>query len=278
MIVRIILGNMRILSLWAVCFVFGGRALAAMDPAQMSIGPILVALEGVASVSVRSADGKLRDVREGDPLELGDSFQTGDNGSARIVFEQGTQVLVAPKTSIGVGEESVAGIAGGLEVPSVELTQGEARFLVPPSSKTTLKFLVRTKSAALGVHGTDFVVSATENSTGLHTLSSVVDIAADASLLGKGQSVGVAHAETIEVTRGKPIAAPEHYEMTPFLKDFHERNPKLEDFWKSSVSDAKTRRIVRMFREARARKLDLLNASRPKAPPSPSLSLPPPPQ
>lgn len=240
-----------------------------MGPEEVESGPLLVSLDGLAGVSVLSADGKVRIARAGDALEMGDSFQTGEKGNARVAFEKGVQVLCPPGVILHLDQVSVAGPAGGIDVPMVELEQGEVRVLVEGNASVPadaekappkpLKLVLRTKAAVMGVRGTDFLVTATDDKADLRMVSGTVEVAQDERGLGLGQVVRADPGEQAEIVHGRPLPKPEHYEAGMELHDFYDRHTMLEEMWNAAVRDAKAHRFNSRFLEIRQRKADVLN-------------------
>ena len=217
---------------------------------------------------MRGADGNVRSVHAGEGLQFGDSFQTGEKGSARVAFEQGVQVLLPPGVILRVGEESVVGPAGGLDVPLIEIEQGEVRLLVESDSAATddaggpprpLKLLVRTKAAVIGVRGTDFIVTVGDDKTGVHMVKGSVDLATDARSLGMSHSIPVGQFEGTEAVAGRPLPQPEHYDVGTFIREFHDRHSRLEALWNAAVRDAKTHGLRAGFLKLRTIKVDQVN-------------------
>jgi len=241
-----------------------------LGPEEVESGPLLVSLEDIGGVSVLSPDGKVRVARAGDALEFGDSFQTGEKGSARLAFEKGVQVLCPPGVILRLDQESIAGPSGGIDVPMVEVVQGEVRLLVEsapaasgdaaePTVSRPLKLVVRTKATVMGVRGTDFLVSVTDDHTILRMVSGTVEAAPDSRALGLGHSVKAAPLESAEFVQGRPLPTPEHYEAAAELREFHDRHPPLEGMWNAAVRDAKSQRLRPQFLAIRTQKSDLIN-------------------
>jgi hypothetical protein len=241
-----------------------------MTANEMIAEPLLASLEDAGAIGVRGADGKARTVRVGDGLQLGDSFQTGEKASARVAFEQGVQLLLPPGTLVRLGEEDVVGPGGGMNVPRVEVEKGELRVMVETSTKPAaeaeteaakrpLKFLVRTKAAVLGVRGTDFVVSVADDHTNVRMVSGTVELATEPRAIGMGQTVKIGQFEGAEAVAGRPLPQPEHVDIGTFLREFHDRNPRLEELWNAAVRDAKTQALRPRFLKLRTLKVDQVN-------------------
>lgn len=141
------------------------QTLLALSPAlALSAAPAqAVTPIGVAAV-VKGRVGKKVGatqafLREGDKIEEGAIITTSSDGFAKIVLLDQTQLVIGPNASMAM--ENLRANSPGI----VSLLQGTVRSKVVkdpmapnPAAPPKTKFIFRTKSATMGVRGTDFQV------------------------------------------------------------------------------------------------------------------------
>ncbi len=92
----------------------------------------------------------------GDGVEMGDRIRSDVSGRVRVVFSDGSVVVVAPRSEIRV-DRHVFDPDG--ETSSVfEVLKGKMRSIVSEYYETSGTFEVNTPNAVSGVRGTDFIV------------------------------------------------------------------------------------------------------------------------
>lgn len=104
------------------------------------------------------------EISVGDYLFEGTKLSSSSNSFAKLVFEDGSIVTIGADTEIILKRAR-------LDAPSlIHLIKGELKATVTKRDFENLKssFFVTTKTAALGVRGTEFYVSMSENETGLY--------------------------------------------------------------------------------------------------------------
>lgn len=107
----------------------------------------------------------VREAKVGDTLEQGNILRTKVASRARLVYDNGDQILVAPGTAYRIRWEPKTETD-----PALTLMYGKIRGVVSKQGPRG-KFSLRTKVATLGVRGTDFFLS--ESPSG-ETLLSVI--------------------------------------------------------------------------------------------------------
>lgn len=93
------------------------------------------------------------------PLALGDTVQTGDTGSAKILFKDDSIVDLGPRASFKIDL-----FKGGVDAERsgvLSLLYGRLRALVSKAATPASSFEVKTHDAVMGVRGTEFIVTAT---------------------------------------------------------------------------------------------------------------------
>lgn len=143
------------LSAAAVLALAVGGAWRVMSPGSAAIEP-----SAVASGSRVEVQGEVRLVRPGgeaiavvggSDVDWGDAVQTGSSGRAVLHLASGPTVEIDASSELRVAEEGVP------EMP-LALARGKATFSVPPLQAGS-RFVVRTPSAEVTVHGTRFSVT-----------------------------------------------------------------------------------------------------------------------
>lgn len=244
---------------------------------EVVLGPLIDSLDGMPYVNAGRHSGKARELKAGELLEVGEAFQTGPAGQMRLAFESGTQVLVGASTSVAIvlddGPEWYK--TGALYVDA-----GEVRVLVPDSEKYAsedeqaeegvpgigpkkFRFTVRTRTATMGVRGTDFVVRAEGEKTSVFGVSGQVEVASSPKGLVSGLGVLVPpEFFTDAFGPSKPVNKARVYAVGAMLKDFHGRNPKLEGHWRAARLEKRSLRLRERFRGARQRRVDAIGLKR----------------
>lgn len=87
-------------------------------------------------------------------LKPGQIVMTGTNGKAKVAYQNGDHMMIAPGTSLTLPEP----IKGKTGTSSLKLIYGKMRSLISSKGPRN-KMNIKTKSAVAGVRGTDFFVS-----------------------------------------------------------------------------------------------------------------------
>lgn len=161
-------------------------AFALIGTLQMLIVPELIAggkevakvivLRG--KVKTKNADGKVYALKKNDWLKEGAVIQTAKRSFAKLLFIDKSQMSLGPKSQIKITSfpKSKAGI--------ISLMKGQLRAKVSKDymnmkGKNKSKLFIKTKTAAMGVRGTDFQVNynVASQSTSLVTFEGAVSMA-----------------------------------------------------------------------------------------------------
>jgi hypothetical protein len=237
---------------------------------------ILENVDGAPAVSVTGADGSPRDVRAGDPLDVGDNLATGPGVAISIAYESGAQVHVSTDSRVQIVDDSLE--TGDAKTPTIFLKEGDLRAVVdaggsnyesapaptasgsPAAELRPHKFLIRTATAVMGVRGTDFIVSTQGGRPSLNTLSGTVEYADDVkSFQGSGMiSVGAGH------VLGKDSA--KEFEADSFVKEFNKKHPQVETLYLKSKKEQASGVLAQKFMLARAASMRGMAMPTPRAP------------
>ncbi len=142
-----------------ISFVFAAvlsfTALAALPPV---IGKVsrLKAPVTILEIGQREA----RELKQGDAVTEGSSILTQEKSFAIIAFNNGHQMTVSPSSKVVISQ------AKKEDPDVVQLLMGKVRASVKPDSdRKQEKFFIKTRSAAIGVRGTEFQTSYNPNNS-----------------------------------------------------------------------------------------------------------------
>jgi hypothetical protein len=194
----------------------------------------LESLGGTERYATIETGGKIHKAIEGMELHPGDRVRTGYRTSAKIVYPDGTKVIVGRLSDITIGGKN-----GDQEVDDVG--SGEVRAVVakpPGGSEKKIKFVIRTKSAVLGVRGTDFLLrnDIQKARAEEYTLDGRVDISRSEAELRAGKATTVEMNHMAVITPAQITVKP--FEPRPFISSVAGDNPEL---LKQARSDAEFR-------------------------------------
>jgi len=141
--------------------------------AENSVGKI-ISLEGRAFIQKENSGFKKLKIN--DSVENGDTLKTSNNGKIKIVFMDNSVMFVASKSQLIVEKYNYN--KQNKERSSVlNLLSGRVKLLVAKLSSQKRDFKIKTKTATVGVRGTEFIVSAeNENESEVLVLSGSVEV------------------------------------------------------------------------------------------------------
>ncbi|MCC7443003.1 MAG: FecR domain-containing protein [Bdellovibrionales bacterium] len=171
--------------------------------------------------------GKPRPLGEGDLVKPGDRIRTDEGDGAVIEYEDGGK--------LGVGVDSEVGILpSDASSARILIRKGSLRGQVPVAAPAAggkpppMRYRIRTRSAVLGVRGTDFLMSfdATSEKSSVHTLEGKVEVGANDAGLDAGRGVPVAENQELSATpRGfSPVQT---FDRAAFLANLASSQPTL---------------------------------------------------
>lgn len=153
--------------------------------------PVIEAIQGDRIVVVIAPGGENRVGQAGTVIEFGDSIKTGPHATAKIAYPDGSKLLIGRATTMAV-------LAKSGDTHRGEVIDGRVRGIITKQKFNKLsnnkpKFVFKTKSATMGVRGTDFVFSSdpAAGSVELRTLEGLVEVGKDEATVmeGKGRLV-----------------------------------------------------------------------------------------
>ncbi len=127
-------------------------------------------------VSAVSSDGKLRDLKKEDVLFEGDVVKTGARSVAKIkFFHDQTMMTVGPKSELKI--EKISKTEPGV----INVLSGKIKAKVSKDylriKKDKSKLFMKSKSAIMGIRGTEFVFNVTKNDTAVVMTEGLVRVA-----------------------------------------------------------------------------------------------------
>ena len=162
---------------WARVWVLGGAAIAGTIASSAEQVAVVTRVEGEVKLLVEpeaqeagSTAGSLvvfegtkyraTAAKVGDHVGRGNVLQTDPKSKARVIYKNGDQFTVGPATAYKITWDEAKG-----DKPLLQLFYGKVRALVEKDGPRT-GLEVRTKSAVMGVRGTDFHAQAWSKSGG----------------------------------------------------------------------------------------------------------------
>lgn len=211
------------ISVIASLFALGAAAAEpSPSPGPTSTLPVVVGIQGAKTAEL-VFEGARRRGAVGTELRLGESVKTSAGVTVTVRYPDGSVVDVAPGSEL-----RFKGEGGGVRAHT--LFNGALRGQVTPQKDAPQKdaqarprFIVRTKSATMGVRGTDFVFSFNAKTavSQLNTLEGLVDFAKSDSQLLSGQATQVGAGNfTQSLPDASSISPPKPFDRTEFLSKF----------------------------------------------------------
>ena len=137
--------NWLVKHLTAMLFVFSGAAAALAAPAGSAVG--------VDPEAAITSTGALRTLVLNEDIFLGDLIRTSSGGSAQILFEDGTKLVVGPGSTLKIEDYLLRadGSAGKMVIGALA---GTFRFATGNAAKD--RYSIKTPSGTIGIRGTEF--------------------------------------------------------------------------------------------------------------------------
>jgi hypothetical protein len=140
-------------SLTALVLVAVLSPLAARPASGQEVGKVAA----LTDVVERGRQGDWQKLELGGGVSAGDAVRTDDEGRVRLVFADGSVVVVSPRSEIVI-DENVYDPSQGTASSMFDLLKGKIRAVVSDYYETTGSFEVKTPNSISGVRGTDFIV------------------------------------------------------------------------------------------------------------------------
>lgn len=151
-------------------------------------------------------------------LAQGDTVSTGENGSALLRFEDKTEVLITPESTLEINKAGVIGNKKQIIDIDVLLKSGEAEVRANPDKVPGSRFIIETPSAFATTRGTVYRVLAMPSATAAEVTQGRIDVSNS-----KGQTAVKARFGTIAKkdtapSRPEPLLPPPVMEPTNTLR------------------------------------------------------------
>jgi len=179
-------------------------------------GAKLETLSGSNSLNIRNQNIKPVAI-----LYVGDHVVTNAKTEAQLGYPDGSKALVGRNSEVIISSPASA-------TPDLDLRAGEIRALITKGKGKKYRLRIRTRSAVMGVRGTDVVVATKGDETQVHTVSGEVDVAKSSADLDKGKGVKIPAGKFSVARLGKAISPPKSFNVKGYLNKLNKRNPGLD--------------------------------------------------
>ena len=222
---------------YSVLLLLSCFACSAVGAASESVHVESLAGDGV--VFAISADAPPRKLAQGDEVPFWQSVQTSPRSAARIKYPDDSIIIVGRDTKFQV-------------LPKLEGTQfnqldwGQVRAQIEkeakPDPKAPPRFVIRTKTATMGVRGTEFVAGfdAASGSSQLHTLEGIVEFAKDEGQVMSWKGIPVAAGQQATLGATMDVPAPEPYNPQAYLEEMKAAQPEVDSLAQLPKSGGKS--------------------------------------
>lgn len=176
-----------------------GLSASAYAAAPIQLAKI-ASIEGAKTALLQNGI-TLRDANAGEMVKIGERIRTDAKTKVTLAYPDGSSIVVYPNSDLeiekpkdGVQSNQLRGgdVQGSVE--KVPLTKG--------GSQPKVKFIIRTRTAVMGVRGTEFVVgyNAITGLSSFHTLAGTVEVASSPAQLMGGSGVAVGGGQFVNAT------------------------------------------------------------------------------
>lgn len=140
------------------------------------------------AVKIQSTDGKTRDAKMGEHLNPGDSILTQKGSVAKLLLADDSVIDLGPDSHFKINSFEKSANGHGDRKVDLALEQGTARSVIREKIGPKGLWHLKTKSAVMGVRGTEFVVNANAGDQRVTVLEGSVAVADVRSVAGLGAS------------------------------------------------------------------------------------------
>jgi hypothetical protein len=194
-------------------------ALWVSIPAYAAYPSQLAKVESIegAKTALLQSGIKLRDVSVGERVRVGERIRTDAKTKVTLSYPDGSLLVIYPNSDLEIEKPKDGVQSNQLRGGDV---QGSIEKVPPPKdgSQTKVKFIIRTKTAVMGVRGTEFVVgyNAVSGLSSFHTLTGTVEVASSPAQLLGGSGVAVSGGQFVSATE-TGISAIQPFNTSTFL-------------------------------------------------------------
>ena len=187
-----------------------------MPIAWLKVQPVSVKVLTVTGkvFAVSGKDSRIREVTENTLLYVGDKIHTESNGSAVLLFADGSQLLLQSNSQLKMNMIRAYGETGMVD-SRVRLNSGSLDTRVVPSKGPEGRFEVHTPGAISAVRGTQFRISS--NLDEQTSMTEVITGRVDVSAAGEVQIVSAGFGTVVKT--GQPPLVPRELLPSPDLSE-----------------------------------------------------------
>lgn len=247
------------MSLFIRALTFVSVLFSFASAAQASDRLVLESVDGDRVVIV--TDGKTLEphpAKQGEELHFWDVIQTSKRAAAKVRFPDGSLLVIGRDTKFTIQPKNEGTQFNQLDWGQVRaqvVPDENAKNADPKAPKPKPRFIIRTRTAVMGVRGTDFVAGFDPSSaqSSLHTIEGSVDIAANESqvMAWQGTPVNAGQSASMDTVSSEPAVAqfqPQEYKAQmetaqPELSKVPDRPPSTEGAPPASASSTADARL-----------------------------------
>ena len=203
-------------------------ALSGRLAAAGGDSPVIDAIEGDHIVIIQTAHGNRVGVR-GTQLSPGDRVKTGSRATARILYPDGSKLVIAKSSEVEIEDRK-----GGAQWNRLlnGTVRGQVKKVKPADDAPSApvpglhRFIVRSKGVVMGVRGTNFLFeSGADQSAAIHTFEGTVDVAKSPEALAAGHSTPVQAGQFISADSQGAIGVPQTFDADAYAKRLKSEQP-----------------------------------------------------
>jgi len=209
------------------------------SPAQSAVLPSVGEATSTATAPISVLGPHARTFTSNGPVYKGDVIKSAPAQTVKVKFTDKSEIWIAPQTSFAIQEFYVT---PAKRDALFHVESGSVRALVEKRKSDQMNFIIHTKSATMGVRGTEFLVETDQNQkTSLYTLDGSVAIAKGVKELNDAKSTRV-------VNKGKySFCTPKQSIPSASKKiDYKELMAKLQKISPEIASDVKDKLETRV--------------------------------
>jgi len=188
--------------------------------------PVVESIAGAETVSVKGGS-KTRKAKAGDEIRYGDRIKTPAKVSVRVLYPDGTQIAVGQNSEAEIQRQE--GDTSSQRLHSGQIWGQVTKIKNPVAGKSKPRFIIRTKTAILGVRGTEFVVDQGAKEAQFHTLEGEVEIAKDEAALKAGKVTKLLQDQMLTAKAGK-LEVPKAFDRQQFMSALTAKQPQFQQF------------------------------------------------
>ena len=132
---------------------------------------------GPVTLKGQSGEAQIKSHESNLAVNVGDVITTGDNGSVLIRFEDNTELMLTPNSTLHIERASVVGSQRKVFDVNVTLQNGEAEIKANPNKRKGTHFVIETPAAFATTRGTVYRVRADGNITQAEVTQGKIDVA-----------------------------------------------------------------------------------------------------